>query len=59
MNIIAEELDIEFKYERVNFNNYVQKLESGQIDLLFGVMKTKELEDTLEYTKYIVNNKGN
>lgn len=59
MNIIAEELDIEFKYERVNFNNYVQKLESGQIDLLFGVMKTKELEDTLEYTQYIVNNKGN
>lgn len=59
MKVIAEELNIDFRYENVTFNNYYEKLINKEIDLLFGVIKTEEFEKKFEYSTYIIGNKVN
>lgn len=59
MKVIAEELNIDFRYENVTFNNYYEKLINKEIDLLFGVIKTEEFEKKFEYSTYIIANKVN
>ena len=54
MKVIAEELNIDFRYENVTFNNYYEKLINKEIDLLFGVIKTEEFEKKFEYSSYII-----
>ena len=59
MKIIAEELNLDIRYENITFNNYYEKLINKEIDLLFGVIKIEKFEKEFEYSTYIIANKVN
>lgn len=58
MKIIAKELNINFRYETLTFDNYLNKLKNEEVDLILGIKKTKETNELFEYSEHIVNNKS-
>lgn len=56
MELIAEKLNINFKYETLKLNGNSEKQENNEIDLLFGAVKSEENEKRFKYSKYIINN---
>lgn len=49
-DLISDELDVKYEYVMADFADCIDKLESGEIDLLFGLHRTDERLRKLEYT---------
>lgn len=56
LELICNKLDLNYKYVDCNVTDALEKLKSGQIDLLFGISKTTDREKEYEFTDHYLNN---
>ncbi|WP_300349042.1 EAL domain-containing protein [Clostridium sp.] len=56
LKIIAKKLNFNYEYVNCEATETLQKLKSGQVDLVFGIVKTKEREKEFEFTDQYINN---
>ncbi|WP_415335933.1 EAL domain-containing protein [Clostridium perfringens] len=56
LELICNKLDLNYKYVDCNVTDALEKLKSGQIDLVFGISKTPDREKEYEFTDHYLNN---
>ncbi len=56
LELICNKLDLNYKYVDCNATDALEKLKSGQIDLVFGISKTPDREKEYEFTDHYLNN---
>ncbi len=56
LEVISNKLDLNYEYVDCNITNALQKLKSGEIDLVFGISKTPDREKEYEFTDHYINN---
>ncbi|EGT5619926.1 EAL domain-containing protein [Clostridium perfringens] len=56
LEVISNKLNLNYEYVDCNITNALQKLKSGEIDLVFGISKTPDREKEYEFTDHYINN---
>ena len=56
LEVISNKLNLNCEYVDCNITNALQKLKSGEIDLVFGISKTPDREKEYEFTDHYINN---
>lgn len=56
LELICNKLDLNYKYVDCNVTDALEKLKSGEIDLVFGISKTPDREKEYEFTDHYLNN---
>ncbi|MBI5988286.1 EAL domain-containing protein [Clostridium perfringens] len=56
LEVISNKLNLNYEYVDCNVTNALEKLKSGQIDLVFGISKTPDREKEYEFTDHYLNN---
>ncbi|MGV1063070.1 EAL domain-containing protein [Clostridium perfringens] len=56
LELISNKLDLNYKYVDCNITNALEKLKSGEIDLVFGISKTPDREKEYAFTDHYINN---
>lgn len=56
LEVISNKLNLNYEYVDCNITNALQKLKSGEIDLVFGISKTTDREKEYEFTDHYINN---
>ncbi|HII4499174.1 TPA: EAL domain-containing protein [Clostridium perfringens] len=56
LELICNKLNLNYKYVDCNVTDALEKLKSGEIDLVFGISKTPDREKEFEFTDHYLNN---
>lgn len=56
LELICNKLNLNYEYVDCNITNALEKLKSGEIDLVFGISKTPDREKDYEFTDHYINN---
>ncbi|TPE20718.1 EAL domain-containing protein [Clostridium perfringens] len=56
LEVISNKLNLNYEYVDCNITNALQKLKSGELDLVFGISKTPDREKEYEFTDHYINN---
>ena len=56
LELICNKLNLNYKYVDCNVTDALEKLKSGEIDLVFGISKTPDREKEYEFTDHYLNN---
>jgi|GEM_PF-1318218 cyclic diguanylate phosphodiesterase (EAL) domain protein len=55
MNLIANDLNLDYEYVDVPINQALDKLKNKEIDLLFGISSTPKRQEEYLFSKYYIN----
>ena len=56
LELICNKINLNYEYVDCNITNALEKLKSGEIDLVFGISKTPDREKDYEFTDHYINN---
>ncbi|HBI6984656.1 TPA: transporter substrate-binding domain-containing protein, partial [Clostridium perfringens] len=56
LELICNKINLNYEYVDCNITNALEKLKSGEVDLVFGISKTPDREKDYEFTDHYINN---